>query len=398
MKKLIIIAMFFCTHLTQAWDQSQDFSSYTTTKSIVDEYLKGKWYERIHLRGYAQFRYNRLMESNPDLVCPQCDRSLGDNNNFFFRRGRLIFFGQVSERVFIYIQPDFASAVGGTEHYFNLRDAYFDLALTDDKEWRIRFGQSKVPFGFENLQSSSNRGPLDRHDAMNSAVANERDIGTYLMYAPTHIRKLFARVTTEHLKGSGDYGMFAFGFYNGQTANQPEQNNGLHRVFRLTYPHEFLNGQILEGSIQAYEGNYFIAGENFYDQRSAASLILYPQPFGFQLEYNVGQGPEYNFTTGDVQVQDLTGGYAMINYSYISEKYGRFFPFIRYFRYNGGKKHEGGRAYRVNEFNIGTEWQPDDGFELTVSYMISDRTTGDRVVDFNHQSGSTLRLQAQFNF
>src|SRR3712207_9240701 len=30
------------------------------------------WYERLSLRGYAQIRYNRLLESNEQLGCQQC--------------------------------------------------------------------------------------------------------------------------------------------------------------------------------------------------------------------------------------------------------------------------------------------------------------------------------------
>ena len=61
------------------------------------------WYQRIGIRGYGQFRYNRLLETNPDLQCEQCDRSWGDNGGFFIRRARIIFFGQVHRNVFIYL-------------------------------------------------------------------------------------------------------------------------------------------------------------------------------------------------------------------------------------------------------------------------------------------------------
>jgi hypothetical protein len=37
-------------------------------------------------------------------------------------------------------------------------------------------------------------------------------------------------------KGSGDYGVFAFGAYNGQTANRTEGNRNLHVVTRVSYP------------------------------------------------------------------------------------------------------------------------------------------------------------------
>ena len=63
------------------------------------------WYEKINLRGYAQLRYNRLLETNPLLQCDQCDRSWGGTGGFFFRRILLIFSGNVSDRVYIYIPP-----------------------------------------------------------------------------------------------------------------------------------------------------------------------------------------------------------------------------------------------------------------------------------------------------
>ena len=41
------------------------------------------WYDRLSIRGYAQFRYNRLLETNEQLQCPTCDRSIGDNGGSF---------------------------------------------------------------------------------------------------------------------------------------------------------------------------------------------------------------------------------------------------------------------------------------------------------------------------
>ncbi|MBP9107132.1 MAG: hypothetical protein KBF56_10250, partial [Gemmatimonadaceae bacterium] len=111
------------------------------------------WYDRISLRGYAQLRYNRLLETNPSLNCSQCDRSIGNNGGIFLRRGRLVISGDVHPRVSIYIQPDYGTDAAGSLHYLQLRDAYFDLSLDTKKEHRLRIGQSKVPFGFENLQS-----------------------------------------------------------------------------------------------------------------------------------------------------------------------------------------------------------------------------------------------------
>lgn len=358
------------------------------------------WYDKINFRGYGQVRYNRLFETNPNLKCDQCDRSWGENGGFFFRRIRMIFFGNIHEKVYFYIQPDFASGGG---NYAQIRDAYFDLAFDDNKEFRIRIGQSKVPYGFENMQSSQNRLALDRNDALNSAVANERDIGLFAYWAPKEVRERFARIVRTGLKGSGDYGVFGVGLYNGQTANQPEKNNTPHAVARLTYPFEFKNGQLLETSIQAYTGEFVIntdlvKDKNFKEQRIAGSIIYYAQPFGFQAEYNIGTGPEFIPELMTVENRDLKGGYVQAMYYWQTNKH-LFIPFVKWQVYEGGKKHElDATRHRVNEQEIGVEWQPHKNFELVAMYTFSDRTFENSLNPINRQYGRLLRLQAQVNF
>lgn len=370
---------------------------------------KQLWTDKINFKGYTQLRYNRLLETNPDLVCEQCDRSWGGDGGFFFRRIRLIFFGNVHERVFFYIQPDFASSPGsGQQQFAQIRDAYFDLALDAKKEFRFRIGQSKVPFGFENMQSSQKRLPLDRNDALNSAVANERDIGVFFYYAPAHVRARFADLMQRGLKPSGDYGMFGFGVYNGQTANRPDLNRGAHTVARLTYPFLFENGQIWEPAIQAYTGKAVLptvtsgvtGNPNFeyLDERVAFTGVLYPQPFGVMAEYNFGKGPEYDPETNSIQTKPLQGGYVMVNYRMVVKDQ-ILIPFTRYQYYAGGKKHErDARKHRVSELEIGAEWEPYRNFELVAMYTISDRTFEDALNPLNRQWGRLLRLQAQLNF
>ena len=180
-----------------------------------------KWFDRINIRGYAQVRYNRLLETNPNLGCEQCDKSWGKDGGFFFRRIRVIFYGQVHPRVYFYIQPDFASSVGDNLQIGQIRDAYFDVGLDKRNEFRLRFGQSKVPYGFENMQSSQNRLPLDRADGTNSALKNERDVGVFFYWAPKKVRERFSMLVRDGFKGSGDYGVFGIGAYAGQTANSP---------------------------------------------------------------------------------------------------------------------------------------------------------------------------------
>jgi hypothetical protein len=319
----------------------------------------------------------------------------------------LILSGDITDRLYIYIQPDFASNPSSTfQHSFQIRDAYFDLALEKEKEFRIRFGQSKVPYGFENMQSSQNRIALDRNDALNSAVANERDLGAFFYYAPKEIRSRFSYLVNSGLKGSGDYGVFGFGFYNGQTANREELNNNLHKVARLTYPFKTKSGQFIEASIQAISGEYTIAtstgnklaSNTFDDKRIAGSLVIYPQPLGFQAEYNVGKGPEFDPITKTTTLQNLRGGYVQTMYRIKTDKR-EIIPFIKYQYYKGGKKFElDAMRHRVKELEIGMEYQFNKNFELVGMYTISDRTFENSLDPENRQKGSLVRLQAQINF
>ncbi len=369
-----------------------------------------KWYDSFNIRGYGQVRYNRLFETNDKLKSEQGDRSIGDNGGFFIRRLRIIFSGQINERVYFYIQPDFASSASSTGlHFGQLRDAYFDLGLDKDNEFRFRVGQSKIPFGFENMQSSQNRLPLDRNDALNSAASNERDLGVFFYWAPAKTRKLFSSLVNDGLKGSGDYGVFAFGAYNGQTANKPELNDEPHIVARLSYPMEIKN-QIIEAGIQAYSGQWTMASDQlsvgvksnnsktYLDERVAASFVLYPKPFGIQAEYNVGTGPEFDKKTGSIENRKLSGGYATFSYKLDFNKQ-VLIPFLRIQNYEGGKKHElDSRSYRVNETEIGIEWQPNKNFELVTMYTMSTKRAEDFKLQENLQSGSLVRIQAQVNF
>lgn len=385
----------------------QDTTKKTSTRNPI---TTNSGFSSFSIRGYTQVRYNRLLETNPDLGCEQCDKSWGGDGGFMLRRIRLIFYGQISKKVYFYIQPDFASdAASDKLHFGQLRDAYMDVGFDEDNEYRLRIGQSKIPYGFENMQSSSNRLPLDRHDGLNSAVKNERDLGVFFYWAPKEKRELFSRVNREGLKGSGDYGVVGLGVYNGQTANSPELNDEPHVVARFSYPFEYKD-QIIEMGVQGYMGKYVIPGKNisegvtfendgeYIDERIAASFILYPKPFGILAEYNVGRGPEFNKAANSIDVQNLHGGHVTLSYRdlFFNQV---FIPFVRMQYYDGGKKHErDARSYTVKELELGLEWQPSRNFELVVQYTMSNRRYEDFILNDNHQIGNLLRLQAQVNY
>jgi hypothetical protein len=373
------------------------------------------WYETLKIRGYTQLRYNGFptFDDNDALINDQGDKYIGQGSGFGIRRARVIISGDVHERVSVYLQTDFASAIGDQNHVAIVRDWYADVNLDAAKEFRIRLGQSKVPFGFENLQSSQNRLPFDRNDALNSAVKDERDLGAFVYWAPEATRKLLKRLVDDNLKGSGDYGVVGLGIYNGQTANRFDRNDNFHVIGRISYPFE-LGSQIVELGGGGYTGLYTIKLEaqddgteyettdpdkNLRDARVYGSLILYPKPFGVQLEYNAGVGPQQG--EGDptvIKSYGVHGGYALLSFK-IDEPFGTvsLIPYVRGTLYEGGKKFETNTPrYDVRELESGIEWQLIKPLEVTLAYTVSDRTSSKH--PYAQQEGHLLRVQVQVNY
>lgn len=393
---------------------------------------KGKpWYEKLSIRGYTQIRFGRTLYQDPLGADPDLlgDRSInGEAENFFIRRMRLIFFGQISDHLAVYIQPDFANqpVSGSRPTYFGqLRDAYADVYLDKEMVHRLRVGLSKVPYGFENMQSSQNRLPLDRTDPINSAVApNERDLGVFYYWTPEDKTKLLADLVAGGLKGSGNYGIFALGVYNGQGGSQIEQNLNLYTVARLTWPFRLGDGQVVEPSIQAYTGRHVVRGADIrplgtgdaiepegtggstgiLDQRVAGTFVWYPQPFGFQAEWNVGQGPGLNDAQTAVVSRSLHGGYLMAMYKWETPDYGIFTPFARWQYYRGGYRSIANAPYGTHrQLDLGVEWQIRREMELVVEYNMVDGLNRDALDDkgarsYRNFDGGVFRLQFQFNY
>ncbi len=382
---------------------------------------------RFQIRGYLQTRYTEMIGGDNGINL-WSDRSVGDQNslgdadkNYLIRRARLIFQGDVGQRLSFYIQPDFASSSGTTGNIAQLRDAYGDVYLTIDREHRLRIGQSKVPFGFENLQSSSNRLALDRADALNSAVRDERDLGVFYYFTPPGVQALFNELNSKGLKHSGNYGMFGLGLYNGQGANRGDRNNNQHVVARFSYPWKLASGQILETGVQAYTGKYVPstgayrslddvsitpgAAEEFGfdDERIGVSAIWYPQPFGLQAEWNWGTTPGLDLATNSILQKDLEGGYIQAMFK-LDGDFGSFMPFVKWQYFDGFSKAEmNAPRNEVDDIEIGIEWSIAPELELATVYHRMKRNnlvTGNRAgrVDYERFDADALRLQVQFNF
>ncbi|QEL15735.1 porin [Limnoglobus roseus] len=388
------------------------------------------WYEKLSIRGYSQFRYGRAISRAPDSAPPSLlgDRSIGDRTGTFsIRRARLILSADVSERVLVYFQSDFANGPddrSSNTYFAQIRDLYADISLDDDKVNRLRVGQSKIPWGFEEMQSSGNRVPLDRSDAIDSGDSpNQRDLGVFYYWTPVEKQKLLKDLVDGGLKGTGNYGIFAFGVYDGEGGSQLDQNRSLHAVARVTWPFLLASGQAVEVSLQGFAGRYVARGTPIHplgvgdavtpagvgppgirEERLAASFVWYPQPIGFQAEWNVGEGPGLNDAQTAVERRSLSGGYVMAMYKYDTARTGIFIPFTRYQHYRGGYRSIANSPYGTHdEYDLGVEWQIRKELELVVEYGFVNGVSLDPVADAGERSyrnfhGDVLRCQMQVNY
>ncbi len=379
------------------------------------------WYEKLRLRGYTQMRFNQIVSGDADAPAGISRlRTIGDSevrpdNNFSFRRIRLIIQGDVNDHLSLYFQPDFAAAVSNQsvgerrEGTVSLRDMYADVFPTGDKAFRIRLGQSKVPYGWENMQSSSNRLALDRTDAINTAASGERDLGIVAYYTPPKVQKIWDRLTADGQKLFGNYGAFGVGAFNGQGLNRTEGNDGVMLVGLATWPFE-LDGLGLDGQVFEIGGSVMhnrirpevrtggLSTASFKDERVNIHAMLYPQPIGVQAEWNWGTGPEFVPASGRIEERPLDGGYVQFIGKIDKSPIGPIFPFARWQYYRGGfKAAVNAPRLETEELELGFEFQLDPALEITTTYGWASRKEADER-RFGQAEGQIVRVQAQWNY
>lgn len=396
------------------------------TQASAPEKKSKAWYERLSLRGYTQMRYNAFLSGDDTAPAGQSrlrsvhDSAISDKSSFSLRRTRLVVQGDISDRVSLYLQSDFSAAVNNQagserrEGFVQLRDAYADIFLDKAKTFRLRFGQSKVPYGWENMQSSSNRLTLDRSDAINSAVPGERDLGIVGYYTPASVQKIWDRLGHDGQKLFGNYGAFGLGVFNGQGINKTEQNRGLMKVAFATWPFKLdglggmfedqvfeIGGSAMMNDFQpeVRSGSSVAISEQAYDDdRVGIHAMLYPQPFGIQAEWNWGKGPEFDRVSRTIETKKLNGGYVQMMYRLPTDTVGVLMPYGRWQRYRGGWK-AGTNAPRLetDEFELGLEWQPWKALEITLAYARMKRAEADERRT-GRATGDLIRTQVQWNY
>ena len=433
-----------------------DKEATAASQALTKDLLKKEWFGKMAIRGYVQTRYTHVLGSGMDgtgvnTLHSPTEPNISERDSFFMRRARMIFSGDVHDHLYLYAQLDWQAGVGGSYSETNAsglqtRDMYGDISLDHDKEHRIRLGVSKVPYGWVNLQSSQNRLSIERPEALNSAVEGERDLGMYYMWADKTARARFRELVQLGLKGSGDYGVFTVGAYNGQGLNKYDSNRAPHVVARAAYPFKLDNGQFFEVGLGGYQGKFVVnptsgkSATQYTDRRVAANFVWFPQPFGFEAEWTYGEGPQTVTHTDangklvpqasyKVSQEELHGGYCLINYK-IDTDIGTVIPFIRWSYFDGGRKFQNNSSttttaattgtppvyttklttaadltkdylnaptQRVSEMDLGVEYQPWSSFEVALLYTRSfwrtNTSTGNLARDVDR-----VTCQLQYNF
>jgi hypothetical protein len=380
-----------------------------------------RWYERINVNGYLQLRYTTKSNSKLDLPLGE-SRSTTNPEDFFFRRIRMVFQGQVSDRISFFLQ--LAHEGDG----FRLRtdelvDAYGDYYLTRDRVHRIRFGLHRVPNAFDTYRSSSQRQELDRAEAIQQGAPGERDLGLAYYWSPKVAQERYNRLATYH-NGPGDYGVLGVMVYNGQGRSQTEANHDKHIGAKLSYPFELPNGRLLETGVLGYFGEYVVQSSGSATVGSSATNVSRcpiplksggcpvsenhlgayiwtpPQPWGILAEYSVGEGPERD-ASGVIRKTTNYGGYAQLYYTWRYSDVGMLTPYIRYGYYHGGIKNLAAASADNSQWNVGLVWEPDTHLRLTSEYSIHDRLNVSQMKAGLPQEevyGQMLRFQVQWFF
>jgi len=419
-----------------------------------------KWHEKYTLGGYTQLRFSALTSGeNKNVLYLPNDRSIGSPNDLYLRRARLKLSGDVTDWLSIYTQLDFASGISGvsssnsdsTNNFAQIRDLYGDIYFDEKREFRVRPGISKVPFGWELLQSSQNRNSVERAIVTSPAtIRDERDLGVFFYWSPEEAQDRFKYLVKSGLKGSGDYGVFGFGYFNGQGLNRFELNQSMHTAVRLTYPFEIPFDQMLEVGASAFTGRYVntptaltyrpegltntitttpvvlcqknaTGGSPFgnpggcNDERVGFHAILFPKPFGLQAEWIWGHTPMLNDNSVElgrpvVTGGGLNGGYIQANYK-LDHFYGTWYPYFKYEQYDGGSKFDANSPHmRVSHYEFGVEYDPLPEFALRLAYDVlgatNVRQTGtsglfaglNNGLPYGYYTGNLVRLNLQWNY
>ena len=135
------------------------------------------------------------------------------------------------------------------------------------------------------------------------------------------------------------------------------------------------------------------------DRRVGVTAVWYPQPFGIEAEWNVGEGPTLSADLTRIEKRSLTGGYAQVSYRSRNDL-GTWLPFARWHYFDGGRKFaDNAPEVRVNELDIGLELARWAELELTMMYTRTFERTRSSLFPYEATKGANrVGFQVQWNY
>ncbi len=256
------------------------------------------------------------------------DASVNEDGGFLLRRVRLSVAGRYHRRrLQLYFQHDFGAAVNNQssterrENFGQLREFYADWFLDPNAAFACVSANRKCRSAGENLQSSSNRLPLDRSERDQQWGAGRAGVGVNLYYTPARYRPS-GPVAKNKQKLFGNYSAFGLAVYNGQGTNRTERNGTLMKVAMATWPFALdglgplFRGQVLEVGGSAMFNRFRPEHtQRVASVRSTIATTGWPfMPFSIRSPSASDRmddrlGPAYDGLLGAVRSQRLGGGY-----------------------------------------------------------------------------------------
>ncbi len=190
--------------------------------------------QSLELSGYTQVRYTHTDE---------------DINGFRIRRARAGLKGEILKKVNYALQIDASKSPV-------LLDARVEITFSPYA--KLTFGQFKVPFGLENLTSSSALDTINRSQTVEN-LCPSRDIGAQGRDIGVTLSGKFSRIE------------YNLGVFNGEGSNRTDTNEKKDLVARLGFsPFDFLTL-----SLSHYQGKSTLFGGNSVVDRDRTGVDIY---------------------------------------------------------------------------------------------------------------------------
>jgi len=318
----------------------------TAIKDVQSRLAKVEADQKKHkLDGYFQLRYS--------------DDDATDKSEFLVRRARFNIRGPVSDRwsYRIEFQMDAKEEGKGPTSKTQLRTVNADYKLY---KGYLRFGQAKIPWGYELLESVPNLWTGERSLFMDRLFPNQRDIGITYVY-----------------QAAKDKPEFDLGVYNGTGINASDNNKSKNVMARVDVPVH--NGTV---ALSGYLGKDGMgASETDQNRYGASARFKLPGATEFLGE----------FVTGQDRGADVSGWYAQLGRPLTDKA-----PNLLFAKYDQYDENTDADNDQFRRWSLGYWYQLDEATRLTLVHELRD--AGPAFSELTKWDGNATYLQLQLRF